>query len=226
MDWTKLFGDVVCSASNVNVADISFRVGSAFAIITYSMKTMVPLRIAGMASNFLLIGIALKFGDHLSTGLYTVLLGLNAYRLRQMLQLIKNVKNATRGDPSMSWLKPFMKKRRFKKGDILFHKDDVATEMFYTVTGRYRLIESGIEIPHGRVVGELGMLAPDNHRTQSLECIEGGELLTITYKQVEELYFQNPEFGFYFLRLSTERLFYQIHFLEKELANCKAAAAH
>ncbi|MGC1900693.1 MAG: Crp/Fnr family transcriptional regulator, partial [Pseudolabrys sp.] len=32
-----------------------------------------------------------------------------------------------------------------------------------------------------------------------------------------ELYFQNPQFGFYFLRLTTERLFDNISRLEKEL---------
>jgi CRP/FNR family cyclic AMP-dependent transcriptional regulator len=32
------------------------------------------------------------------------------------------------------------------------------------------------------------------------------------------LYFQNPQFGFYFLRLTTERLFENIGRLEKELA--------
>ena len=44
------------------------------------------------------------------------------------------------------------------------------------------------------------MLAPDNRRTATLECIEDGNVLSITYEQVEELYYQNPTFGFYFLR--------------------------
>jgi hypothetical protein len=43
-------------------------------------------------------------------------------------------------------------------------------------------------------------------------------VLTATYQQVKELYFQNPQFGFYFLRLTTERLFENIGRLEKELA--------
>ncbi len=43
------------------------------------------------------------------------------------------------------------------------------------------------------------------------------EVLTASYQQVKELYFQNPQFGFYFLRLTTERLFDNISRLEKEL---------
>ena len=41
--------------------------------------------------------------------------------------------------------------------------------------------------------------------------------MTATYQQVKELYFQNPQFGFYFLRLTSERLFENINRLEEEL---------
>ena len=70
----------------------------------------------------------------------------------------------------------------------------------------------------GAIVGELGMLSPSNMRTQTLECIEGGLILSVSYTKVEELYVQNPEFGFYFLRLSSARLFENIDKLEKRLA--------
>ncbi|MDT9110834.1 hypothetical protein, partial [Escherichia coli] len=64
---------------------------------------------------------------------------------------------------------------------------------------------------------DLGLLAPGNQRTQTIECIGDGEVLTATYQQVKELYFQNPQFGFYFLRLTSERLFENIRRLEEEL---------
>jgi CRP-like cAMP-binding protein len=97
--------------------------------------------------------------------------------------------------------------------------------MFCTVTGRYRLLELGIELKPGQLVGELAMLAPDNRRTATLECIEEGEALSITYEQVEQLYYQNPTFGFYFLRLATARLFENINRMESELARQHAAQA-
>ena len=50
-----------------------------------------------------------------------------------------------------------------------------------------------------------------------LECVEDGELLTITYAQVKQLYYQNPEFGFYFLQLTSARLFQDIRQLEERL---------
>jgi len=76
----------------------------------------------------------------------------------------------------------------------------------------------------GQVVGELGLMAPDHSRTQTLECLEEGEILQITYEQVKQLYVQNPRFGFYFLQLSTRRLFENIARLERELAESRNAA--
>ena len=44
-------------------------------------------------------------------------------------------------------------------------EDDVANEMFLTVSGKFLVTEINIEIPPGRVMGELGFLSPKNHRT-------------------------------------------------------------
>ena len=67
------------------------------------------------------------------------------------------------------------------------------------------------------------MLAPDRARTQTLQCSESGEMLQITYEQVKQLYYQNPEFGFYFMQLATRRLFENISSLERDLAARKTA---
>ena len=50
-----------------------------------------------------------------------------------------------------------------------------------------------------------------------MECVERGHVLTITYDKVRELYFENPEFGFYFLRLISERLLQQVAHMERVL---------
>ena len=89
--------------------------------------------------------------------------------------------------------------------------------MAYIVSGRFRLVESGIELPVGAIVGELGMLQPSNVRTQTVECIADGLILSVSYSKVEELYVQNPAFGFYFLRLVSKRLFQNIAKLQEQL---------
>jgi len=202
--------------------------GSAFATIfvvaTCTMRTMIPLRVFGIMANVLLIAISIPTHNYPTMALHAVLLPLNIYRLRQMLQLVQDVKKSVNSDLSMEWLKPFMTKRPCKAGEVLFYKDEKAEDMFYIVSGRYRLVESGIELPVGAIVGELGMLSPLNERTQTLECIEPGMVLSVSYSQVEELYVQNPEFGFFFLRLASARLFENIDKLEARLMKQDAPA--
>jgi hypothetical protein len=192
-------------------------------IVTCAMKTMIPLRIVSMICNSLFIIYGFFGAVYPTLALNSILMPLNGLRLFQMRKLIADVERAAASDQSsIDWLMPYMSGRTLKKGDIVFRKGDTAEAMYYSVSGRYRLAESGIEIPLGQVFGELGLLSPGNRRTQSVECIEDGQVLTASYQLVKELYFQNPEFGFYFLRLTSERLFQNIGRLEEELASKNA----
>jgi CRP/FNR family transcriptional regulator, cyclic AMP receptor protein len=189
-------------------------VGALLTFATYSMKRMIPLRIIGILSNIFFAAYGFLAPVYPQLVLHAVLLPLNIVRLREMLQLIEKVKAASQGDLSMEWLIPFMVGRSAKRGDVLFRKGDLSEAMFYTVTGRYRLNEIGQDVGPGQVIGEIGLIAPDNKRTLTFECIEDGEMLTISYSQVKQLYFQNPVFGFYFLQLISQRLFKDIERLQ------------
>jgi CRP-like cAMP-binding protein len=191
---------------------------SVFVVATTTMRTMIPLRVFGILTNIVLIASSIPSHNYPTGMLHAVLLVLNSYRLHQMLQLVRDVKKSVNSDLSMEWLKPFMTERKCRTGDVLFYKDEKAEEMLYIVSGRFKLVESGIELPVGAIVGELGMLSPSNVRTQTLECVETGVILSVSYTKVEELYVQNPAFGFYFLRLASARLFQNIAALEQRLA--------
>jgi Cyclic nucleotide-binding domain len=191
---------------------------SVFVIATTTMRTMIPLRIVGILTNLVLIATAIPGRNYLVIVVQALVLVLNSYRLHQMLQLVRDVKKSVNSDLSMEWLKPFMTERKCEAGEVLFYKDEKAEDMLYIVSGRFKLVESGIELPVGAIVGELGMLSPSNLRTQTLECIEAGLILSVSYTKVEELYVQNPEFGFYFLRLASARLFQNLATLEQRLA--------
>ena len=71
-------------------------------------------------------------------------------------------------------------------------------------------------------MGEFGFLTPDNRRTATIECIEDGHVLTITYDKLLEIYFQNPQFGYYFLVLTSQRLLENIARLEGIVAQSKS----
>jgi CRP-like cAMP-binding protein len=208
----------------MSVTELAGYLAAVLVFLSFYMKTMVPLRVIGICSNCAFIAYGYLGGLYPVLVLHLILLPLNGLRLHQMLRLTREVQGAAQGDLNMDWLKPFTSTRRAKRGDFLFHKGEVADAMFFVVSGRYRLVEIARDTSSGDVVGELGLLAPDRSRTQTLQCIEDGEVLHITYESVKQLYYQNQQFGFYFLQLSTRRLFENVARLERELAECRNAS--
>jgi CRP-like cAMP-binding protein len=192
--------------SFITMTNVLGAIGGLLYIASISMKTVIHCVSPPLPVRCLLFsGIFAR--SFPSIFLYSLLLPLNSFRLYQMLELIKKVRAAAAtSDLSMDWLEPFMQTRKYRKGDILFRKGDVADEMLLAVKGKYLVSELNIELQPGHIFGEMGLLTSDLRRTQSVECIETGYVRTISYDKVRELYFENPEFGFYFLRLTSDRL--------------------
>jgi hypothetical protein len=196
--------------------------GAALVVASFVVRTMIPLRALSAGSNLCIILYAYFDGQYPALVLNIALLPLNVLRMAQMMKLVRRVRSAAGGDHTMEWLKPYMTRRRCARGHFLFRKGDVADTMFYIVSGRFVIPELGIDKVVGEFVGELGLLAPDHRRTQSMECTDNANVLAIRYDQVHELFFQNPDFGFYFMQLASERLFNMVKLLEQELARRKA----
>ncbi len=217
-DYLKFFFTWDNLMTFLTLANMLGLVGGIFYLASVSMKTVIPLRVAAIASAFFFLGYGVFSSSIPTIFLYGMLLPLNTFRLYQIQELIKKVRSAASGDLSMDWLEPFMTRRNYRKGAVLFHKGDAAGEMLLVVKGKYLVQELNIEILPGQIVGEMGLLSPDNRRTQTVVCIEKGHVLTITYDKVRELYFENPQFGFHFLRLTSQRLLQNVAHLEQRLA--------
>ena len=218
--WDAIFNRLLeIFLHNITLANMFALAGAIFFVATLLTQTMVPLRVANMIGCLFFAIFGALSGAITTFFLYFLMIPINAYRLRQMLALVKKARSATQGDMSMEWLKPFMTQRKYRKGDVLMKKGDVARDMLLTVTGKFRVVEIDVEVPPGRLMGELGFLTPDNRRTATIECIEDGQVLTITYEKLLEIYFQNPQFGYYFLVLTSQRLL-------ENLARAEAIIAH
>jgi Cyclic nucleotide-binding domain len=209
--------------ANITLANMFAVVGAIFLVATLLMHTIVPLRVANMVGCMFFVAYGALSGNVGAFILYLLLLPINAIRLRQLLNLVKRARIATEGDTSLEYLKPFMTERRYRRGDKLFRKNDAASEMFLTVTGTFLVKEIGVELPAGRLMGELGFLTPNQRRTATVECIEDGQVMTITYEKLLEIYFQNPQFGYYCLVLTSQRLLENISRLEGIIAQEKTA---
>ena len=175
-------------------------------VASSSMKTMIPLRALSIASNVVFISYGAVEGLLPLVILHSILLPINSIRLLQMQKLVRKAKQAAQGDLALDGLLPFMTRRRFEPGQILFRKDDPSREVFYLMSGEIRLKEIDRTIGPGAVLGEIAMFSPDKKRTATAICATGGELLAMSEDQVRQLYFQNPTFGFYLVQLITRRL--------------------
>jgi hypothetical protein len=222
--WDAIFNRLLeIFVHNITLANMFALAGAIFFVATLLTQTMVPLRVANMIGCLFFAIFGALSGAVTTFLLYLLMVPINAWRLRQMLALVKKARSATEGDMSMEWLKPFMTQRKYRQGDTLMRKGDVAHDMLLTVTGRYRVVEIDVEVPPGRLMGELGFLTPDNRRTATIECIEDGQVLTITYEKLLEIYFQNPQFGYYFLVLTSQRLLENLARAEAIIAQNKIA---
>ena len=182
--------------------------GTALTIASSAMSTMIPLRIISLCASCAVITYGILIGSMPVVLTECIQIPFNAYRLWEMVRLVRQAEAAASGSLTLEWLAPFGTKRRFGTGETVFRKGDPADELYYIESGVFLVPEVGYEVRTGGIVGELGLLSPGNTRTASLVCMQAGRALRVSYSEVKQLYYQNPDFGFYFLKLTSERLFH------------------
>jgi CRP/FNR family transcriptional regulator, cyclic AMP receptor protein len=191
------------------IIEVAGYIASALVAASFYMKTIIPLRIFAITSNvvFIIYGVGAQLYPVII--LHAFLFPLNIVRLVQMKKLISHVREASDGNFSLQSLIPYMIRENSSKGDILFKKGDPADKMYYLCKGSVELEGKGMIVEKGNILGEMGIFSPLNERTDTARCIdEVMEIYSITEKGVKQLYFQNPEFGFYLVKLITGRFIY------------------
>ena len=179
---------------------------SVLVFLAFYMQTMIPLRIVGIASNLAFITYAVGAQLYPVLILHAILLPLNSLRLLQMRALIRKVREDAQGDLSMESLIPFMRRRTLTKGEVLFKRGDRATDMYLTLSGSIRLVDVGVSVGAGSVLGEMGIFGPTKERMDTAVCETDAELGVITNDKALELFHQNPKFGRYLITLVIQRL--------------------
>lgn len=178
-------------------------------IAGFAMKTITWVRGLAIAAGLVLVAYAIVVKH---PGLLVIALALvifNVWRLLEMRRLVAMTKEATAasgGPISIDWLLPYMRPVDVPQHHVLFRKGDVADAMYFVADGRVRFDEIGVEIGKGNLFGEIGIFSADQVRTAGAICVDPCSLLAISAERVRELYFQNPEFGFYLVGLITRRL--------------------
>ena len=189
------------------VAHGAAAMGAALVVAGAFVRTMIPLRWLAVCSNLGFLVFGALHPQPVTFCVAAVLLPINLYRAREMMRLAHRVAAArTEGDQSGVWLKPYMKPRRYKAGQTLFHKGDVADMLYLLVDGRLALLEIGVDVKIGRIFGEIALFSPDKRRTVTARCVSDCTVLTIDEATVNQLFHQNPAFGFHLMSLVATRL--------------------
>ena len=138
-----------------------------------------------------------------------VILAVNVWRLGEVERLGGAAREAVAGAGApitVDWLLPHMDAVALPKGHVLFHKGDPADAMYFVSKGRLELKEFGVEIGKGSLFGEMGVFAVENVRTATAVCLEDCSLLRVSAERMRELFYQNPDFGFFLVGVITRRL--------------------
>ncbi|WP_424363207.1 Crp/Fnr family transcriptional regulator [Methylocystis parvus] len=190
-------------------AEASAVVGAAY------FKRMIPLRITAMVGNMLGVTLGLATGNLPTIAKHAINFPLNFSRLREMRRLIDSVREANANDLNIEWLKPFMHPESIRATDFVFKRGDAGNEAYVLVEGKIEIVERGVILEPGAIFGEMALFTKSGKRTATAKCLSDVRLLTITYEQFEQLYFQNPEFGLYLVRLIVRR--FEANHIKEEL---------
>jgi CRP/FNR family transcriptional regulator, cyclic AMP receptor protein len=174
---------------------------------SFFMKTIIPLRVVAITSNVAFVMYALlglKYGIfgrvYPILVLHSSLLPLNVLRLREIKRLINAVNTASKSE-TFEYLILYMRSERHPNGEMLFSKGDAADKLYMIEEGSIFFPEVGKRLSSGAVFGEVGLFAPHSVRSLSAVCEEDCRLHAITKDKALELYYQNPRFGFFLIRM-------------------------
>jgi hypothetical protein len=181
-------------------------IGAALMLASYMMHSMLPLRLVALAACVFLVLYGAVAQAMPTLLLYGLLVPINLKKALQVHRLVKAIERAKDDTPVAEWLLPHMTRRTARAGTVLWNKGDTAHEMIYLESGTLRLVEHGDLIERGAIIGEIGLLSPDNRRTLSVACETDCVLFSLSAEGMAQLYYQNPKLGFHVVRLIVARL--------------------
>jgi len=198
------------------LAVVSAAAAGLLVIVSAFVRTMIPLRWLAVGSNLGFIVYGLVHPSLMMVLLHSVLLPVNLWRVRQMVRLTRRVSAATADDPQQLqiWLRPYMRSRRHKLGDVLFERGAPADRLYFLAEGSVELPEVGRRLQAGQMFGEIAFFAPERRRSSSARCVADCTVLSIDEDTFKQLVYQNPDFGLAVVRLIAGRLSQDVQRLE------------
>jgi CRP/FNR family transcriptional regulator, cyclic AMP receptor protein len=153
--------------------------------------------------------------------LHLILFPVNSLRLLEIRRLVRGTLQRT--DLSMEHILPIMSHRRFRAGEAVIRKGELADRLFYLNRGEVKIVEFGKTVSPGSMLGEIGVFARDHRRTAPIVCLTDCEIYELSESKTKELYYQDPLFAYEVLQIVITRLVENINF-PQEAASPAASA--
>lgn len=186
--------------------DVTGYLGAVATVWAMSSRTIIPLRIGVICGNvgFLIFAILTRSYPTMIT--HAILLPVNIWRTTQLIQLLREIKHSSIDDTTLQPLIQFMRLEKKKAGTVLFRMGDKPDRMVVIKSGTVILQEINIHLGENDVLGEIGIFSPENRRTATAVCKTDCTIYTISHEVMLQLYYQNPRFGLFLVRLIVRRL--------------------
>lgn len=153
-----------------DVANTLGWVAASLVLTSFYLRTMVPLRLVALFSNFAFIGYGLVASAIPILVLHTLLLPLNSVRLIQLLSLRRKTMTASVMPDLHEHLLPHMEVRSFPAGHQLFHCGAHVTRIFMVLQGEVRMVGTEQPVLAGQLLGDAEAFAGIKTHLQTAYC--------------------------------------------------------
>ncbi|MDU8945374.1 cyclic nucleotide-binding domain-containing protein [Ovoidimarina sediminis] len=192
--------------SEIPPVEILGWIAASLTLVAVAMRTMVPLRIAILASSAVFALYGAMTDAYGIMALHLAIIPFNLYRLAQLRRSNDAAQRAREGDFSLDWIRSVMRPVKFSAGELVFRKGDPPHYIYYLQSGEVALDEVDVTLGPGEIFGEIAFFTDAHERTLTARCVSDCEVMVIREQDFARLHHQNPAFGIYILRLVASRL--------------------
>lgn len=195
---------------------------SVLVLGAFSMRTMLPLRIIAVASNFALVAYSVLEHYYLILALQLVVLPLNIWRLIEILRLIRSLQGTIDETTVFHALLPFGERISVRGGELIIRKGDPSDALYLVMGGSLWVQEADAELGPGSIVGEIGVMSSEQLRTATVVAKTDCTLARVSAEEFQRVYYTNPAVGLSLIRLIIDRLTRQLAAAQLTIAQARA----
>ena len=179
----------------------------AFKLATFSMNSMIWLRVLVILSSACFIIYSALFHIWPLLAIEVILLCINAYRLYELIALRRLVTHMTdESEADFTAAMAYGKRRDIQAGDVLFEKGDPVDCMYYLSEGAVEIEGQNVTVPAGNIFGEMAFFNSSAMRMATVRCVEDTVVYEVNEKRFTRLQYEDPKFAMSVMRLVTKRL--------------------